>query len=91
MTLTCDMSLKNVKFGMSVLLSHPSPVHRHFTESVLIYRNEKNLISESQYDSCVIPRFSVFIGQKTGKEEEVNENHDDDNAFEDIGKERKKN
>ena len=85
-----DCDPKDIRFGMTVLRSHPSPFHRQVTESVLIYRDQNNLNSRSQYDRCVIPRLSVLIGQRTEKEEEANDNLDNDKALEDIGKERKK-
>ena len=42
-----DCDINDIKFGMTVLRSHPSPFHRQVTESFLIYRDQNNMNSKS--------------------------------------------
>ena len=56
-----DSDPKDVKFGMTVLRSHPSPFHRQVTESVLIYRNQNNLNSKSMMMSSLIQKFRTLM------------------------------
>ena len=89
-----DSDIKDIRFGMTVLRSHPSAFHRQVSESVLIFRNQNNLNSKSMYDRCVIPRLQVMIGERTEKEEEAREANDNDddneNALEIIGNDKRK-